>query len=70
MNAPRAACLTVCVYGLLIWLYVVLRLLLFRISIFERFIWDIPVSFWQLAIVSFIASAIGFYGYFRLNDVN
>jgi len=61
MKPLPAFFLTGCVYSFLIWLYVVIRLLAFRIQIWERFIYDVPITFWQLAIGAFVASAVCFF---------
>ena len=55
--------LTVCVYSGLVWAYIAFRIILGGFPMSDRFIYDIPISFWQLAIAAFVASGVSFFGY-------
>lgn len=63
MRLLPALFLTGWFYSFLIWGYVVARLLIFRIQIWEPFIYDVPITFWQLAIAAFVASAVCMFGF-------
>lgn len=51
-----------CIYCLLVWLYVVARILL-GVSPGDMFIDGIPVAFWHLGLIAFVASFISALGY-------
>jgi len=63
MKPLPALFLTACVYSFLIWAYIVIRIWSGNFNMSERFIYDIAISFWQLAIGAFIASAVSCFGY-------
>ena len=63
MKPLPALFLTGCVYSFLVWAYVVVRLLVFNIQIWDAFIDGIPITFWQLGIIAFIGSAVCMFGF-------
>lgn len=66
----RPLAFTVALYTGLIWGYVVLRILTLNDAACwsTQFIDGIPVTFWQLGIVAFIASAAGLYYTLKLTE--
>jgi len=44
------------IYFLLIWLYIVVRIVVSKVQMNNEFIDGIPVNFWQLGIICFSAS--------------
>ena len=45
-------------YCLAVWAYCAVRIFTGGFDWSERFIWNVPVTFWELAIVAFVASAV------------
>ena len=58
MKPLPALFLTGCVYSFLIWAYIAFRIILGGFPMSDSFIYDIPISFWQLALGAFTASAV------------
>lgn len=64
MKIYKALVLTTWFYSLLLWLYIVLRITINRVNIFDRFIYSIPyLTFFSLGVISFIVSFVSLFVY-------
>ena len=52
----RALMWATSVYSLLLWAYIVLRIVFSRIDVHDPFIDGIPISFWVLGLIAFVVS--------------
>ena len=70
MRTLRAFLITVSAYSLLMWLYVIVRILAINDQgcWTSEFIDHIPVTFWQLGIVAFITSGASMFGFLSLKE--
>ena len=70
MRTLRAFLITVSAYSLLMWLYIAARIIVFYDPSCWRseFIDGIPITFWQLGIVTFITSGASMFGFLSLKE--
>jgi hypothetical protein len=68
MRPLRAFFATAAIYSLLLWAYTTARFLAYSIPPTDPFIYDIGVSFWQLAVCAFVLSGLSFFGYLITTD--
>ncbi len=60
----RALTLSVWLYSLFLWFYIVLRIVFSRVSLFSPFIDSVPfLTFFRLGMISFAVSFVSFFVY-------